>query len=69
MKLLVHGKADVNMEAGRCGRTALHFAANTDNLSMVGWLLLEVSHGLYFLLFGIIIYVKLLCNPDASQLV
>ena len=36
------GNADVNLRDGCCGRTALHHAVNSDNLAIVGHLLLEV---------------------------
>ncbi|XP_060071732.1 nuclear factor NF-kappa-B p105 subunit-like isoform X2 [Ylistrum balloti] len=43
IKLLVKGKADVNMADGKSGRTALHYAAGNDDLSTAGWLLLEAK--------------------------
>lgn len=43
VKLLVHGKADVNIPDGKCGRTALHFASISQDLSIAGCLLLEVG--------------------------
>ena len=44
VKLLVSlGHADVNEADGQTGRTALHHAVLTDNLAIVGYLLLEVK--------------------------
>ena len=44
VKLLVTcGHADVNEGDGQTGRTALHHAVLTDNLAIVGYLLLEVT--------------------------
>jgi len=37
------GHADVNEGDGQAGRTALHHAVLTDNLAVVGYLLLEVT--------------------------
>jgi len=45
VKLLVSlGHADVNESDGQTGRTALHHAVLTDNLAIIGYLLLEVKH-------------------------
>jgi len=41
-QLVTLGHADVNEADGQTGRTALHHAVLTDNLSIVGYLLLEV---------------------------
>nr|AKC01669.1 NF-kB [Mizuhopecten yessoensis] len=43
MKLLMKGKADVNMADGKSGRSAIHYAAGNDDLSIAGWLLLEAK--------------------------
>jgi len=44
VKLLVTlGHADVNEGDGQTGRTALHHGVLTDNLAIVGYLLLEVT--------------------------
>jgi len=44
VKLLVTlGHADVNEGDGQTGRTALHHAVLTDNLAIVGYLLIEVT--------------------------
>ncbi|XP_069124904.1 nuclear factor NF-kappa-B p105 subunit-like isoform X1 [Argopecten irradians] len=43
IKLLIKGKADVNMADGKSGRTALHYAAGNDDLATAGWLLLEAK--------------------------
>ncbi|XP_033756865.1 nuclear factor NF-kappa-B p105 subunit-like [Pecten maximus] len=43
IKLLIKGKADVNMADGKSGRTALHYAAGSDDLATAGWLLLEAK--------------------------
>jgi len=48
VKLLVTlGHADVNEGDGQTGRTALHHAVLTDNLAVVGYLLLEVTCTIY----------------------
>ncbi|KAL5018885.1 hypothetical protein ScPMuIL_004607 [Solemya velum] len=43
MKLLVYGKADVNLQDGKSGKTPLHFAVEADNLSVAGYLILEAG--------------------------
>lgn len=48
-KLLVTlGRADANEGDGQTGRTALHHAVLTDNLAIVGYLLLEVWLQYYY---------------------
>ena len=42
MKLLCRGKANINMPDGKSGRTPLHHAVERDDLSTVGYLILEV---------------------------
>ena len=42
MKLLVYGKADVNLADGKSGRTPLHHAVETDDLSLAAYLILQV---------------------------
>lgn len=46
MKLLVHGKADINMPDGKSGRTPLHHSVETDDLSLAAYLILEVNFNL-----------------------
>lgn len=43
MKLLVHGKADINLADGKSGRSPLHYSVETDDLSVTGYLLLEAG--------------------------
>jgi ankyrin repeat protein len=45
LRLLVHGKADVDLPDGKSGRTALHHAVELDDLPVAGFLLLEVMAG------------------------
>lgn len=42
MRLLSRGKADINLPDGKSGRTPLHHAVERDDLSTVGFLILEV---------------------------
>ena len=42
MKLLVHGKADVNMADGKSGKTPLHHVVEVDELSIAAYLILQV---------------------------
>jgi ankyrin repeat protein len=44
MKLLVYGKADVNLADGKSGRTPLHHAVETDDLSLAAYLILQVFY-------------------------
>ncbi|XP_053392566.1 nuclear factor NF-kappa-B p105 subunit-like [Mercenaria mercenaria] len=43
MKLLVYGKADVNLPDGKSGRTPLHHAVETDDLSLAAYLILQAG--------------------------
>ncbi|XP_060560227.1 nuclear factor NF-kappa-B p105 subunit-like isoform X2 [Ruditapes philippinarum] len=43
MKLLVYGKADVNLADGKSGRTPLHHAVETDDLSLAAYLILQAG--------------------------
>ena len=43
LRLLVHGRADVDVPDGKSGRTALHHAVELDDLPVAGFLLMEVS--------------------------
>ncbi|KAL8616973.1 hypothetical protein ACOMHN_041891 [Nucella lapillus] len=43
LRLLVHGKANVNMADGKSGRTALHHAVEQDDLPVAGFLLMEAN--------------------------
>ncbi|KAH3863816.1 nuclear factor NF-kappa-B p105 subunit-like isoform X2 [Dreissena polymorpha] len=43
MKLLVHGKADVNMADGKSGQTPLHHAVENDGLSLAAYLILQAG--------------------------
>lgn len=43
LRLLVHGRADVDVADGKSGRTALHHAVELDDLPVAGFLLMEVS--------------------------
>ena len=45
MKLLVHGKADINMADGKSGKTPLHHVVEVDELSIAAYLILQVIHG------------------------
>ena len=42
MKLLSRGKANINLPDGKSGRMPLHHAVERDDLSTVGFLILEV---------------------------
>ena len=42
MKLLVHGKADINMADGKSGKTPLHHVVEVDELSIAAYLILQV---------------------------
>ena len=44
MKLLVHGKADINMADGKSGKTPLHHVVEVDELSIAAYLILQVIH-------------------------
>ena len=46
MKLLVHGKADINTADGKSGRTPLHHSVETDDLSLAAYLILQVNESL-----------------------
>ncbi|XP_070186600.1 nuclear factor NF-kappa-B p100 subunit-like [Littorina saxatilis] len=43
LRLLVHGRADVDMPDGKSGRTALHHAVELDDLPVAGFLLMEAN--------------------------
>lgn len=43
LRELLESGADVEAQERSCGRTALHLATETDNVSLAGCLLLEVS--------------------------
>ena len=43
MKLLVHGKADVNLPDGKSGKTPLHHVVEVDELSIAAYLILQVK--------------------------
>nr|UZH84476.1 P105 [Sinohyriopsis cumingii] len=43
MKLLVYGKADINLPDGKSGQTPLHHAVEADDMSVAGYLILEAS--------------------------
>ena len=44
MKLLVHGKADINMADGKSGKTPLHHVVEVDELSIAAYLILQVIY-------------------------
>ena len=43
VKILTLAGADVNVQDGKSGSTALHHAVENDNLPIIGYLILEVS--------------------------
>lgn len=43
MKLLVHGKADINMADGKSGKTPLHHVVEVDELSIAAYLILQAG--------------------------
>nr|KAG5707696.1 hypothetical protein BaRGS_003271 [Batillaria attramentaria] len=43
LRLLVHGRANVDVPDGKSGRTALHHAVELDDLPVAGYLLMEVN--------------------------
>lgn len=45
LRELLEGGANVEVQERSCGRTALHLATETDNVSLAGCLLLEVRLG------------------------
>ena len=56
IKLLMNiGRANVNLADGRSGKTALHHAVETDNLAIVGHLILEVSGRRCFPIVGMLL--------------
>ena len=42
LKLLVYGKADINLPDGKSGQTPLHHAVERDDLSLAAYLILQV---------------------------
>lgn len=44
MKLISKGKGNINMPDGKSGRTPLHHAVERDDLTTVGYLILEVRN-------------------------
>ena len=51
LKQLVAAGADINAQEQKSGRTALHLAVEHDNISLAGYLLLEVQDVLVCLCF------------------